>query len=486
LSRVPAVAASQTLPDEITIDGVVYARRSSGLPSSPKMGVAITTHNRADVAARCVEAVLLNSPGAYVVVVDDASSEPFVPVGGAHLHRFDQQQGIAKAKNKCIELLFDAGVEHMFLLDDDCWPTNPSWLSKYADHPEPHLCFLFKDRNNRGHILDTPRTTYDDGTMWAQDHPRGCLLYLHRSVVEKVGGYRPEFGIWGNEHVEYSRRIFNAGLTLQPFQDVCGSSEFVYSLDAEPSGHDGFMRSVPEKVRLAELARNDITLAKFIDSDDFVEFRSLPNVMLTSLFTSSIDPQRNKKWAADPALIEPWRKSIVGAESVVLHDELPEAPGFVKMPSGHIAYVQRWCAYYQYLRDHPARWVFCTDGSDVTMLNPPWDELEQGKLYVGYEPTIVGIPWMIDRHPEHRDWVLNNGGRMLLNCGVVGGDHATVLEFCHDMAAENLAKQSVFDMGSFNKIAYSDKWNHRLVTGPKVTTLFKQKESNNWSWFQHK
>lgn len=483
LNSVPTLGGVQTLPDQINIDGVAYTRQT-GASSSPKYGVAITTHNRADVAARCVENVLKNSPGAYVVVVDDASTQPF-KADGVQIFRSDQQLGIAKAKNKCIELLMNAGVEHLFLLDDDCWPTESRWLKAYADHQEPHLCYLFKDKNNRGQILPTPRTTYDDGTMWAQDHPRGCLLYMHRSVIDRVGGYRPEFGIWGNEHVEYSRRIFNAGLTLQPYQDVCGAEKFIYSLDENPADQPGFKRSVPDKVRHAELQRNDVTLARYIDSKDFVDYRDRPNRVVAALLTKSIDPQRNKKWAADPGILQTWLRSIKGAQAVVLHDELDENE-FVKVPSGHIAYVQRWCSYYQYLRSNPSNWVFCTDGSDVTMLQEPWKEMEAGKLYVGWEPTIIGIPWMIDRHPEHREWLNENRTKMLLNAGVVGGDHNTVMEFCRDVADDLLSNESVFDMGSFNKIAYSKKWFDRIVTGPKVTTLFKHKENNNWSWFQHK
>lgn len=476
----------RALPARITIDGTVYT--SASVPASPVMGVAITTHNRSDIARRCVEQVIANSKGAHVVVVDDASDKPFT-AEGVTVFRFDAQQGIARSKNKCIELLMDAGVEHLFLLDDDCWPIDQTWMERYANHPEPHLCYLFKDRNGRGQVMDTPRTTYDDGTMWAQEHPRGCLLYLHRSVVERVGGYRREFGIWGNEHIEYSQRIFNAGLTLQPYQDICGAEKIVCSLDANPAQHEGFKRSVPERVRSEELARNDAVLERFAGTDDFVEYRDLPNRVVTAFFTSHIDPQRGRQCPADPALVEPWRTSITGAETVILHDSLDEAPGRVHMPSGMIAYVQRWCAYYQYLRDHPSRWVFCTDGFDVTMLREPWEQMRPGVLYVGYEPAIVGIPWMIDRHPEHRQWIIDNADRTLLNCGVIGGDHATVMRFCRDMAHLCLSSRAVFDMGSFNKLAYSPQWADRIVTGPKVTTLFKHNQTardNDFSWWSHK
>lgn len=488
MSGVPARSKRQTLPDQITIEGCTYVKQGTASAAvTPQIGIAVTTHNRADVAARCIDNMLTNTPDAYIVVVDDASTEPFT-ADGVEIFRSDTQLGIARAKNKCIELLMAAGVEHLFLFDDDCWPTEPGWHKPYCDHPEPHLCYLFKDRNARGQILQTPRTTYDDGTMYALDHPRGCLLYMHRSVIDRVGGYRREFGIWGNEHVEYSRRIFNAGLTLQPFQDICGSDKLVYSLDADPRGHPNFARSVPEKVRREELARNDKTLERFQHTDDYVEYRDLPNKVITAMLTASIDPQRRKRWTAEPNLIDPWLKSISGADPVILADQF-DGYGSIKVTTGTNPYVQRWIAYYQYLRDTLADLVFVTDAFDVTMLREPWPEMQRGLLYVGYEPTVIGIPWMRDKHPQHKDWIADNADRMLLNCGVIGGDRNTVMEFCHDMVGELLATESVLDMGPFNKLAYSDKWNSRIVAGPRVTSLFKHQETkktNQWSWFAHK
>lgn len=480
------------LPDRVTLDGAVYVRESRGAASPERIGVAVTTHNRAATATEAINNILENSINAYVVVVDDASTVPFTH-DRVEIFRFDTQQGIAKSKNKCLELLMDKGVEHLFLFDDDCWPISQNWMQPYIDNREPHLCYLFKDRNSRGQPLDVPRTTYDDGTTYALENPRGCMMYLHRSVIEKIGGYRPEFGIWGHEHAEYSLRAHAAGLTLQPFQDVCSSDSLIYAIDANPRSHPGFSRSVPDKQRREENERNAKILEKNRGSTDYVEYRTMGNAVVTSLFTKKNDPQRNKKWRADPSLIQAWRESVVNAKTVVLHDELnSDEEIFVRVPTGMNPYAQRWCAYFQYLRDHKFRYVFCTDGTDVTMLRPPWDEVIPGVLYTGWEPTVAGIPWMVQNHPPYKDWLTDNADKMLLNAGVIGGDHATVMEFCHAMADECLKvdhSNLPGDMAAFNKVAYSDKWRHRIHTGPAVTTLFKHNQTskeNQWSWFAHK
>lgn len=86
---------------------------------APSIVRAITTHNRRDIAEKTIAHIRDHTPGAVIVIVDDASTEPFP---GATF-RFDQQAGIAKAKNKCLELLMATVVEHLFLFDDDTWPT---------------------------------------------------------------------------------------------------------------------------------------------------------------------------------------------------------------------------------------------------------------------------------------------------------------------------------------------------------------------------
>lgn len=56
---------------QVTIDGVPYAPASI---ISSRIGIAITTHQRADVLKRALEQHMMHLPaGALVVVVDDGS-----------------------------------------------------------------------------------------------------------------------------------------------------------------------------------------------------------------------------------------------------------------------------------------------------------------------------------------------------------------------------------------------------------------------------
>src|SRR5690606_9326345 len=114
-------------------DGTTYVP-ASGVGG--RIGVGITTHNRPDVFAQTLRKMREHLPaGARLVVVDDASTNPVAEA----TYRFEKNVGIARAKNKCLELLADC--EHIFLFDDDCAPVVDGWERPYIDSPEPHLAF---------------------------------------------------------------------------------------------------------------------------------------------------------------------------------------------------------------------------------------------------------------------------------------------------------------------------------------------------------
>src|SRR5690606_41442240 len=159
-----------------------------GVPSTPadqptaRIAVAVTTHNRNTQVAKTVENIRQLSPaGTPVVVVDDASDKQ---VDGAD-YRFPQNVGIARAKNKALELLEKTTADHWFLLDDDIWPTHDGWWKPYVDSPEPHLMWAFQ--RPKGSSKDQLEILYQDEHHVAYHATRGCMLYVTREVVQDVG-----------------------------------------------------------------------------------------------------------------------------------------------------------------------------------------------------------------------------------------------------------------------------------------------------------
>ncbi|WP_423739875.1 glycosyltransferase family 2 protein, partial [Enterobacter hormaechei] len=105
---------------QVTIDGVPYAPASV---VSSRIGIAISTHQRADVLKRALEQHMKHLPaGALVVVIDDGSKPAAVVPGGVKLISHDESLGIVASKNASLTALMNAGCEHLFLWDDDAWP----------------------------------------------------------------------------------------------------------------------------------------------------------------------------------------------------------------------------------------------------------------------------------------------------------------------------------------------------------------------------
>ncbi|MEO3781268.1 galactosyltransferase-related protein [Micromonospora sp. B11E3] len=465
----------------------------------PAVGIGITTHNRGPVFRTALEAIRKYAPsGAAIVVVDDASDEPVEEA----TFRFDSNVGIARAKNKCLELLVERGCTHLFLFDDDCWPVADGWERPYIDSPEPHLMYIFTD-TPRGRLTDSTEI-YRDAQLRAYTHPRGCMLYLERRVLDRVGGYDTRYGRWGYEHVDLSNRIYNAGLTSFRFADVVGSGELIFSCDERTK-----VGSSVSDIERFHLVRNLKTRSEAsYTSTEYREFRTVPvgaaaaqNVVLTTYLTAQPDAQRGITWTPNYDDLAELRRSVErhGRRLVVLHDCLDEPDTdlvtHVRVaPGGEISspYFHRWLCWWRYLREHPEiDQVWCVDGTDVEMLRDPFPEMDD-RLYVGDEPAPLCIPWMVYQHggsAKLLQFLSDNRGIPLLNCGLTGGRRETVLEFCRDMfdfCVTNAREAGPLDMGPFNYVART-WYAGMIVHGRQVSTEFRKEDrTSTESWWRHK
>ena len=460
--------------------------------SSKKIGIGITTHNRYDIFKKTYEQVNKFLPdNAVLVVVDDASKTP-VPEAS---FRFETNVGIARAKNKCFELLYKEGCDHIFLFDDDCYPISKDWYKPYIESPEPHLMYIFKDFTTRK--VGDCEILYNTDSIVGYTHPRGCMLYYDRVCLDTVGGMNPLYGKWGWEHVDLSDRIFNAGLTTFRYMDVPNSNRLFYSVDEHTENK---YSTVGGSMRQGYIERNSLIYHSKKDSKEYVPFFERENIYLTCYFTGVNDPQRGYKWNANVEDLKILANSVQGGRLVVLHDcftheDANKLPGveFIKVQTSINPYFQRWISYKQYLASN-RHWidkVFCVDGTDVMVLREPlWEELD-GKLVVGDEMQLLDdtAKWMRSNHPNF-DWFFNRYGQkyQLLNAGIIGSDVNTMLDFLREFLGYYQSNRETCgrtDMGLFNYILRT-KFADRLRYGREITTVFKGDEYNTVSWFKHK
>lgn len=484
---------------DVVIDGVTYAPIGKG---GGVIGIAISTHNRHDVLSRSLDHHLKYLPaGALVVVIDDGSSKPVTVPDGVQLIRYDMSRGIVAAKNASLETLMDAGCEHLFLWDDDAWPVAGGWERPYIDSPEPHLAYQFQDFAT-GQKLNDIAVLYGDEKHIAYTGQRGVMLYYHRSAIERVGGFDRIYERGMYEHSDLALRIHNAGLTSWAFADVVGSDKLIYSLDE----HQAVERSVPKPDREAQVKRNVTIHNGRRDSGytGYAEYRQQRNVVITSLLTSQPDPQRGTKMTASSDVLAKWAASLHGCARVVLADELETSPADAELwrvPDVPMnVYFRRWLHIWQHLRDHPEyHFVWCTDGTDVEMLRAPWEEMKEGRIYVGSEPKTYADSWAKQHHPEaiYQAFLAEHQHDVMLNAGLLGGSRADVMAIAHGIVRlyyhiESLrfwqkekAAAAVGDMIAFGIVAH--RYADRLVTGPSVHTVFKSEGTGKeFAWWKHK
>lgn len=201
--------------------------------------------------------------------------------------------GVAANKNTGLELLMDnTRVAHMFLCDDDTWPRGIEALEEFTELDIPHAMVCWGR-----HRRPTKRKGHGEWT-W----PRGVLLYVRRSVVEYVGGMIEHFGPGGHEHVEWSRRIHQAGLTPAHFPSPArhvdrlgmGASTLWNCEDmAKPGEPMGNLRLRRRKLTSVRRQEGDWPHIEQIMADKdgdtaFVPFRAHENGRLSATMTENL------------------------------------------------------------------------------------------------------------------------------------------------------------------------------------------------------
>jgi glycosyltransferase involved in cell wall biosynthesis len=181
-------------------------------PMSPRIVVAITTHNRADLLDAQLEAILrLTASPVDIVVCDDGSTDHTAQVTrkwGVQRIGGDNR-GIAYNKNRGIFYAREiAGCSHLLILDDDIIPIEQGWELFWIDAIDRH-----------GHI-NFGAPDYDKFIVWGDKTPErpglnthvvGQCLGASRDALVRTGYMDTRFGRYGFEHVEYSWRMAKLG-----------------------------------------------------------------------------------------------------------------------------------------------------------------------------------------------------------------------------------------------------------------------------------
>ena len=214
------------------------------------ISICISTRNRPNEFRKVVERIKKHTHCEYqLMVVDDASDVPYCDAD----YRFDKRSGIPAVKNMCLSF---AEHDHIFLFDDDTYPISDDWWKPYVNSGKNHLCYTFLSKYK-----------VKDGFTY-HHLGNGCCMYLTRKCLETVGGFDWRFGLGKYEHVNLSRRIFNAGLTEAPFMDVLGSEQLLYCLDQQK----GFKRSFTREEIRSQFNYGAAHHRATLNSKEFIDY----------------------------------------------------------------------------------------------------------------------------------------------------------------------------------------------------------------------
>lgn len=190
----------------------------------------------------------------------------------------------------------------------------------------------------------------------------------------------------------------------------------------------------------------------------------------------------------------PGRDNIGDGLTIVHHDLFEHYPNLT-------LYFHRILMAFDFLKSHPEiRKAALTDAGDVTMLNYPFDNVQDGILYMGDETSSIFNTSIIinSAAPTYmKDFIWENNNLPILNLGVMVGTRDVLIEYLGIMVkliteAEVKVKQgdASYNLGHFemlisNYVAYR-YFSDRLIHGREVSTIFNGFQERSSAWFKHK
>lgn len=185
-----------------------------------KIGLGITTYNRPDYFARCINSVQahLFDVADVIFVYNDGSKEPYKNIYKVlpekiRIKHNPKNRGVAHAKNYLLRRMIDAGCDYMFLLEDDIIVKSPKAVLEYVRLSElsgiEHFLFAHHGTENIGKLY------LDKNGIELYTACIGAYCMYTRNVIEKVGYFDENF-VNAFEHVEHTFRVAKSGYTT-PF-----------------------------------------------------------------------------------------------------------------------------------------------------------------------------------------------------------------------------------------------------------------------------
>ncbi|MGA2384140.1 MAG: glycosyltransferase family 2 protein [Candidatus Limnocylindrales bacterium] len=206
----------------------------------PRAGVVLVNWNTSDLTRACIQSLNagLRTPD-LIVVVDNGSSEDLTAMVGAgppglELIANRENVGFAGANNQGLSRLLDAGMDYLWILNNDTW-VKDDCLAVLLDVAERHpegACFSGKIYYERPpdriwyaggwrHPVHCAPKHYVDDRLDGRardgvvdvEFISGCSMFVRREVLERFGGFLWDYCAYSEDN-EWCWRLRKAGQRL--------------------------------------------------------------------------------------------------------------------------------------------------------------------------------------------------------------------------------------------------------------------------------
>lgn len=188
------------------------------------VGLGICTYNRPEYFAQCLATVkehLIDTGKVdFVYVVNDGSDEKYrreyediiMPYSKKYSNLyyvlFDDNRGVASAKNWCLKQMMEAGCDWLFLMEDDIIVKSPDVTDMYIaaalDSGVNHFMFA---HHGHGNVAGPLRT---NGSVALYENCVGAFtMFTRQGIID--AGYFDETFVNAVEHIEHTHRLSLAG-----------------------------------------------------------------------------------------------------------------------------------------------------------------------------------------------------------------------------------------------------------------------------------
>ena len=240
------------------------------------VAVVVVTHNRADLLARMLDALVVQThPIATVIVVDNASGDHTQQVLARddlplQVIRSEENVGGAGGFRIGMETAYAGGWDRIWLMDDDVVPA-PDCLAVLMGVDAEHAdCLMCVREDLDGHLVEKSATTFDlrnplaikpktasvETTYGTREAMPPLVeievvafegLLVRREVVDAVGLPDPEFFIFYDD-ADFALRARKAGFRIWAVRDAVLVRQLAL-LAAARAGHVEGLLHVPQPLR---------------------------------------------------------------------------------------------------------------------------------------------------------------------------------------------------------------------------------------------